>query len=77
MRFFFFEFPYISDFKKLSALKVAFDPEFAARLEPKLLDELYGKITCHQLMDQVLLYFSLGSGAVDVSVRGGRKQPAI
>ncbi|NGX37207.1 MAG: Carnitine transport binding protein OpuCC [Chlamydiae bacterium] len=46
--------------------KIAFDPEIAARPEMTLLKSSYPQINQSKLMDQVLLYFSLQSGGMDV-----------
>lgn len=46
--------------------QIAIDPEFAARKELKLLQQAYSLRSQPKLMDQVLLYFSLQSKAIDV-----------
>jgi len=56
----------ISDLERGVDLRVAFDPEFAARLEPELLALHYEGTSYQKLMDQVLLYFSLANHSIDV-----------
>lgn len=56
----------ISDLETNPGLQLAYDQEFAARLEAKLLKAHYNGISYKKLMDNVLLYFSLASGSVDV-----------
>lgn len=56
----------ITELSHVPGLEIAYDPEFSIREEAKLLKKAYGGIVCQQLMDQVLLYFSLGNGTIDV-----------
>lgn len=58
----------ISKILKWKNFRLAFDPEFASRLERKYLINTYPKLKNipFKLMDQVMLYRSLLSGSIDV-----------
>lgn len=56
----------ISQLQEHPELRLAVDPEFASRVESSLLNQNYQNTSHTKLMDQVLLYFSLKSGGIDV-----------